>query len=390
MVRERTRMFEPTQLLELWTVNGIDTRRSGSYGGGFETITDLTHDLSSLGKGDQGGPMVLQRDHVEVTPAAALSGFGKGSTVCIRPAAWADSPSQPYNSTLWPYGGTAIARTLPTNPVVNIGESLAESLNYRQAVPRLLENPFKLKGMLEHFRSLGRNYLSVEFGWLPFIRDLHDVCKVIIKSDEYIQKLKNGSGHKTRKGYHFPDYLVQLNPSPTSLYSVSSELSGWDAGPLNYQGTYTEKTWFEGCYTYTVPFANTTIDNSNRFRIEAEYLLGLRPTLEMVWAASPWSWMVDWVLNTGDVARNISAFARDSLFLNYGYIMRHSRIEERYWSFGADPITGGPIRCTAANTHRVSEWKVRYPASPYGFGITYDGLNDTQKLILASIGITHF
>lgn len=389
MSRVRIREFGPTPITERWTVPGNPTElKTGSYGGGYWKVTDELHDLSSLGHGDCGGPLIIEKDRITVKPGATLTGFGAGSDVVIRPSYWAGMPDEPYNSTLWAYGGTAIARTLPTNPVVDLGTSFAESLNYRQALPKAIgASLFKEK--LAFLKSLGHEYLNLEFGWKPLLRDILDVCKVVVKSDQYIQELKNGSGRKTRKGFHFPDVTESLNAAPAFYYSVDSAHSGWDAGPIQYNGLTQTKRWFKGCYTYTVPFANSTISNSEHFRVQAEYLLGLRPTLEQVWNASPWSWMVDWAVNVGDVARNISAFGRDSLFLQYGYIMQHTLVDEKYWAMGGPP-DGGPCLVTYLDTRRTSEWKVRYPADPYGFGITYDGLSDAQKLILASVGITHF
>jgi hypothetical protein len=120
-----------------------------------------------------------------------------------------------------------------------------------------------------------------------------------------------------------------------------------------------------------------------QFKEYANHVLGLRPTVEAVWDAAPWSWAVDWGLNVGDVAHNISAFGRDGLILQYGYIMSHSQVRE-VWT------TDGGSNTSGARTESISEWKVRFPASPYGFGITYESLTGSQKAILAAIGITRF
>jgi hypothetical protein len=353
--------------------------------GGYSQIHYETHPNWSrlLGKGgDVGGPMILHRTRKSFSLGHCFAGQGNGSQIALRPSSYSNGPAQPLNSTLYGYGGTAISRTLPTNPAADVADSLAQSIG-RDAIPRAIGASF-LKERTNYFRNLGSEYLNVQFGWIPFVNDLHDLMEAVIHADDILQKVRRGSGHTTRVGYKFPkSSSVDSTYVPAFYYSVDSTLSGWDAGPISRSLQSGQDIWFVGAYRYQIPATPAQLDNSARFRQYATHVLGMRPTLENVWDAAPWSWLVDWAVNVGDVAHNISAFGHDGLILEYGYIMSHVYEKETWTAPGGSNSSG----CTTTN---ANEWKVRFPASPYGFGLTYDGLTASQKAILAAVGISHF
>jgi hypothetical protein len=332
--------------------------------------------------------MILHRELRHFTPGICFAGQGTGSQVAIHPSYFRTGATEPLASSLYGLGGTAIARTIPTNPSVDVADIFAQSINFREAVPKALGSSL-WKDQLLHFKSFSpkvfaAEYLNWSFGWLPFMNDIYDVCHAVINSHDYLEKLRAGSDHKTRAGYRFePSTSHPTDGAPSFLYSVNSGLSGFAGGDTSYDCEVKSETWFKGCYTYHVPVDPANMSKLTQFKEYANHVLGLRPTVEAVWDAAPWSWAVDWGLNVGDVAHNISAFGRDGLILQYGYIMSHSQVRE-VWT------TDGGSNTSGARTESISEWKVRFPASPYGFGITYESLTGSQKAILAAIGITRF
>jgi hypothetical protein len=117
--------------------------------------------------------------------------------------------------------------------------------------------------------------------------------------------------------------------------------------------------------------------------------LGLEITPEVLWNIAPWSWAVDWFTNAGDVLANTSDFGDQGLVMKYGYIMEHSFVRDVYFyegSFGS-PL-GGSIKIPPLAL--VSETKLRRKANPFGFGITWDGLNPFQLSIAAALGLSRF
>lgn len=352
-------------------------------------ITTEGHDLSKLGKGlnDVGGPMILNRTTKTYTPGLCFKGQGVGSQVNLRPTTFDSNTTEVHNSDLYGFGGTAIARTLPTNPAFNATGELSQFFGELGAIPKAIGASLWRERML-NLKSISGEFLNFEFGWQPLLADILDVCKAAVDSHEILQKYHAGSGHHTRKGYHFPHEIVTTDPvlRTTSAYSINPSNVSWKVGKIYYESSSDMEIWFSGCYYYHLPQSPEDMSRSAKFAEYANQVLGIRaPTLEDVWNLSPWSWAVDWAANTGDVARNISAFAGDSLLLHYGYIMCHKWKKEVWVS---NPIAdSNTARC---RTEHLSEWKVRFPASPYGFGLTYDGLLSVQKAILAAVGISHF
>lgn len=385
----KTKVYQsgPQYVTEHW--NGGTS--VSTIGGSGETakITTLSHDLSMLGKGlaDVGGPMILSRTRRTYYPGDCISGPGRGSQVNLRPSTFQSDANIPTKSDTYGLGGTAIARTLPTNPAFNATGELSQFIGEMGALPKAMGATLWRERML-NLKSLSDEFLNFEFGWAPLLQDILDVSEAAVESHETLKRYHAGSGHHTRKGYHFPAINSYSDPvvRTTSAYSVNPSNVSWKVGTIYYESSSTEESWFSGCYYYTLPATPEQMSTSAKCAEFAQKILGIRkPTLEDVWNMSPWSWAVDWAANTGDIARNISAFADDSLLLHYGYIMTH-RTKKEVWR----SVPNSTSNTTPCRTEHFSEWKVRYPASPYGFGLTYDGLTSVQKAILASVGIKHF
>ena len=152
---------------------------------------------------------------------------------------------------------------------------------------------------------------------------------------------------------------------------------------MSYVGSQTEETlvqsWFSGAFRYHVPVDGDLLDKYAVFKSNASKLLGLRLTPDVVWNVQPWTWAADWFANTGDVLTNISNLGTDGLVMQYGYQMLHRRSESTTYF----------TRSGKSGTYTsVLEQKRRIPASPYGFGLTFDGMTARQKAICAAIGIT--
>jgi hypothetical protein len=123
-----------------------------------------------------------------------------------------------------------------------------------------------------------------------------------------------------------------------------------------------------------------------RFSSEANKLLGLRLTPEVLWDLTPWTWLGDWVSNLGDVIHNVSALGQDNLVIKYGYIMQHTKYEREYrLSLNKPRIDGVGVY----DLKLINERKVRMKASPYGFGLTWDGFSTRQWAILGALGLSN-
>jgi hypothetical protein len=115
----------------------------------------------------------------------------------------------------------------------------------------------------------------------------------------------------------------------------------------------------------------------------AVHLFGLKPSPSVLWEIIPWSWLIDWCSNVGDVIDNLSARALDNLAAKYAYVMGTKKQEVTLISV-AD-FYNGPQTETWSGTFTR---KLRQEASPFGFDLSSDMFSARQWSILAALGIS--
>lgn len=292
------------------------------------------------------------------------------------PATVPDTPV----STLVSLGATAIARTIPTNPVADTAQFLGE---LREGLPSLPGRALVKERL--HPRSAGGEYLNYQFGIRPIIQDFQKYATAVRDSDRILKQLARDSGRNVRRRYDFPP-IVSRTVLKQASYPVLSPNIHDGQGVLTTTTTNETETWFEGAYTYHLPPQGSF----DRYVSEAHKLFGVRPSLSTLWELSPWSWAADWFANTGDVLHNLSMFQNDSLVLRYGYLMQKTKQKVEYqWEGKFAANISGPSFVSTSQTF-TCERKRRIRATPYGFGLQYDGLSTSQQAIIAALGISRW
>ncbi len=274
------------------------------------------------------------------------------------------------------FGATAIARTEPTQEYFSAATALGEL--YLDRIPDIpLSNITRDRVNLA--RSAGSDYLNVEFGWKPLISDLQTLGSAIQKSDDIMEAYRAGSGKITRASYEGPTLTETYRGTATQLpVPGRSPHVTFASGPITT--VRSSRMWFSGAYRYYVPDPGSgPFAGLRELAQKARKVYGVIPSPETLWNIAPWSWAADWVGNTGDILHNFSAIGRDGLVLKYGYVMHETKWTQRRSidaSFGYGTLT------------RTDEFvrRIRIKASPYGFGITSDGLTPRQTAILVALG----
>ncbi len=353
----------------------------------------LSAQAERFAKLDLGGHFTSTQNYVLGSPAnvhsfvrEGIREYNFGGNVLAQQPTSNIFPQFPLVDTaeMFRLGGTAIARCKPTNPNADLltflGELKGEGLPSFQAQ--------FLKRKLGFFRSLGNDYLNLEFGWKPFVRDLQDTARAVKRSESLIKEFVGMSGKPINKRFSFPD------EESSTTTTISTSAYGWPVGGTqNYSSpgrlTRTDivrkKTWFEGQFVYYVNPGSTQMDNLRRQSQIANSLLGTRLTPEVVWNLTPWSWLVDWAFNFGDLFSNIGSFGNDGLVMRRGYIMQTREIEARYELSGLTFKGQSPIPSIV--TTYGSRVKIRRGASPYGFGLTLPDMNPKRWAILTALGL---
>lgn len=303
----------------------------------------------------------------------------------------------------WPYTGivrddgrllgqgtTAIARTIPTNPVADVAVFLGE---LREGLPKIVGSQLiKTRGRKPS--ELGGEYLNVEFGWKPLIADLQKFADATRNSERYLQQLRRDSGRFVRRRYTFPtEQTSTTTVIPNGISNMvpdgarmSRMFDSPELAVLTEVVKTTRDVWFSGCYTYYLDPGEQAMGQAARAVAEANKLYGVRLTPETLWNLAPWSWAIDWVTNAGDLIHNLVAFSNDGLVLRYGYIMEKSSHDITRTLTGLKPQSGS-CPSTLSQTIRV-ERKRRLAASPYGFDVDWPDFTARQLGIVGALGIT--
>lgn len=174
----------------------------------------------------------------------------------------------------------------------------------------------------------------------------------------------------------------------TSSGALSTSFAGFNfptSGITAKQIIVEQRQWFSGAFTYYLPDSDE-LGGLGRLALEADRLFGVVPDIADLWNLIPWSWLVDWFVNVGPVLQNLANYSKYGLVMPYGYMMEHTIVEYQYTftpSVKTDKIVGGGV-----NLVIVDETKKRVQASPFGFGVTWDGFNPGQLAILAALGLS--
>lgn len=359
-----TQPFGPTQ-----SVIFNDTAQIVSTGhAGWQRNTD----------GDSGGPFYLKKDTQLVYPGRYEGPLFSGTFACGTPSGfqypWTGYTS-PSNPQLDAKGTTAIARVEPTKSYADVATFIGELR--ADGLPRL--RPEVTRAQVKRARAAGSDYLNVEFGWRPMVTDLRKMAHAVVNSHEILSNYRShGRGQKIRRRYAFPTQSESYSGNFSNFLPIPTAVNQFGTGSAFAHRQ--QDMWFSGAFRYHVPVGDDFMNRLQIYRSDAQKLLGVDLTPEVVWNVSPWSWLVDWQTNTGDVLHNISAMGRDGLVMQYGYMMCTSSFEEsRCARFGAAGY---------ASISSASVIKIRRPATPFGFGVDLTALTARQAAILVALGLS--
>jgi hypothetical protein len=343
-------------------------------------------ELLRKGRGDVGGDVIITHDTITniSAPVANCTTFKGPVTVAFQTGF---TPSvnnvDPLGLTvLNAFGASAIARTNPNQPQFSLATALAELR--QDGLPTLPGS--QLRDQVSYLRGSGSEYLNIEFGWLPLVNDVKNFIRTVNKSHDLIHQYIRDSDRKIRRRYAAPTVTSNVKVTTGGGFAFPSAANLSTVGSASEWKTY--DVWFSGAFRYHVPIGDDFLSRLDRYKAISNHLLGVEITPEVLWNLAPWSWAVDWFTNAGDVINNITNLGIDGSVLQYGYVMAHQRYECTYahtCSFAPNPSRyfGG----TASHTV-VKETKQRVGANPYGFGITWGVLSNTQLAVLAALGIT--
>jgi hypothetical protein len=351
--------------------------------------------------GDIGGPFYHYKQTVESTGAnvniVVPSGINKGQRLMgtfvpengtgIQNRANGVSITEPSKTTLNAEGTTAIAQCNPDNPTFGLAAFLGE---LHEGIPRLCGSDF-FKGRISRAKGAGSEYLNVQFGWQPLVSDLRKAATAVTHSHKVIHEFQHQSGQLIRRRFSLPSTVNSSNQilstvaTPGGPLPIPSQFAGPGRCTYTVDHSTEVRSWFSGAFTIYLDPGVTQMGKLERHYQEAQHLLGVGLTPDVVWELTPWSWLADWYTNIGDVMTNVRAFMFDGLVMPYGYIMHETKTIDTYSMVGSNVFVdgsgyGGSLRVTSVMQNRLQ-------ANPFGFGLTKANLSSRQIAILAALGL---
>jgi len=297
-------------------------------------------------------------------------------------------------------GTSAIADTLPTNPISDLPTGVGELLT--EGLPNTLGQNIRRGGRVTA-SSIADEYLNSIFGILPFFQDMQDFAYAASNANALIAAYAQNSGKPIRRRRDYgtestttvvehdnnDGYKRFLQPLALSVMGAYTTpvYGGW-SGTREDATTIDTHRWFSAAYTYYLPEIGIhPIQQLNRDIAEARYLYG-GISASTVWNLLPYSWAVDWFTNAGDLIRNLDAFLQDGLVISWGYVMEKHTVTQRRTVYGAQ-IDGTGLPTTVTSDFSAVLQR-RRKATPFGFGYDLGSLTLRQSSILAALGASHW
>jgi hypothetical protein len=339
-------------------------------------LVSMNHRRTYNGSWDGGGPFLclkrsvvhskgLTRDRVRQNGAVVFyTNAGSAGTPQFVIPSTSKAAVAGYIQSATDYGLVGYNRTKPgqssADLLVSAKELLSDGLpsiplsTMLKRVP-MRSIPMHLDRDIRAFKNLGSEYLNIVFGWKPFIKDLRALYKTMKTIDAQVNRLIAQNGHAIRRRAVLKstsESVEEVKVFTSTYVNIYGGGNPWPSGKTRWSRTTTdeEEIWYSARYRYWIPKPL-----SWQWQAKARAVLfGAYPTPGNLYAAMPWSWLVDWFASIGEVLNAIGPTAVDNLVQLYGFTMRKT-------------------------THKVvcSSWTAHAGFDNYnpsiGFGYTYAG-----------------
>ncbi len=238
----------------------------------------------------------------------------------------------------------------------------------------------------KYIGQAGGEYLNIVFGWSPTIMDVRQLLDSQRNAAYLLDELQREEAkpYRFRKESSLDSYGI-VRTDAGNLTTTSTSLpwyfrQGGLAAPsgCTISGTVRVKRWVSGAIV-AAPLKSGSPRDVIR---QIDYLYGAVPTPSAIWEAVPFSWLIDWQTNIGDVLSNISSMGVDGIAFKYAYSMLNYHfkgdVSDNFTLNDGERVTF-PLEISVG---------CRVKATPFGFGVTAEQLNNKQWAILAALGLT--
>lgn len=258
-------------------------------------------------------------------------------------------------------------------------------------------------------------FLNQEFGWRPFLADIRKMTDLVFQAERIIKILMDQNGKPVRRkitilGNQIVDeegakttFNERRKPTisvpQTTSNSVVSVNNGICCLPFSLEaGFYTVPPTYEvsevvtdhitatSCWTYYNSVFDAGLEGFDSSLMNVRRYLtlyGMRMTPSNVYRAMPWTWLVDWFSNFGDLVDRMTDAMVDEVVCKYLYVTRVHTLKRVITQFLPFRDPGNVV----LRWEKIISTKERKSASsPYGFSLSESALSPRQLLILGALG----
>lgn len=188
---------------------------------------------------------------------------------------------------------------------------------------------------------------------------------ITMQDDEVASATYGGSGY----GFVYPTLITQFySKTPVALIRISE----------------TDRVWASGTYKYWLPAGPRDVKWT---RSMLSRIHGLHPSPSVVYNAIPWTWLIDWFFNVGNVIENLETGVADRLAASHFYVMREYRetatTEATMWF----KRKSGEEFSVTSQCSVIRKSCERNKGNPFGFTVP-NPLNGMQLSILGALGVS--
>jgi hypothetical protein len=252
----------------------------------------------------------------------------------------------------------------------------------------LRELAMTLEGRARTLKEVSSYWVGLQFGWKPLLSDILSLVNHQRKTEKRLKQLLRDNGKPVRRKITLveTDDTVQTDFTSYSAFNPVLVTQFYRQQPTVRQiRVNTERVWASARFRYWLPGGPQDI---NWKRAMLARIYGLYPSPSVIYNAIPWSWLVDWFTNAGDLIENLDGGVANRLAADYFYVMR-----EKSW-FVTNTATGYFTRrngeaCqfTGSSTFHATS-KYRAKGDPFGFASNQNDLSLMQLSILGALGLS--
>lgn len=241
-------------------------------------------------------------------------------------------------------------------------------------------------------KKVGAQWLNANFGWLPFLSDLRRFYQTYANLRAMLDRIERNAGKwvetrctidESNDSELIRDSVGVNCMSPLCKYGnlwLKATVPDSPYYRTVVRSTTSKKVWAVAKFRYYLPDMPTYWWEKKAIA----YLFGVWPNPSVLYDLTPYTWLIDWFTNLGDIVESLDNELVEDLAMRDGYLM--GRESKNYEITGTHYYADGPYSATFKLCNEFKERKES--KSNFSFSLDEDNLTPRQWSILAALGLT--